>query len=106
MSDAEIPIRGGSLSAEAAKDVAVVAKGGAVQIVGQFTQRLLSMFFSIAAGRILGPPGYGLYRQVVQILIIGGQLGLAGFNYAAMRFIVLARATDRPGGVKGAARLA
>ncbi|MDQ3964796.1 MAG: oligosaccharide flippase family protein, partial [Actinomycetota bacterium] len=106
MSDPQEDIPQEGLSQEAAKDVAVVAKGGAVQIVGQFTQRLLSMFFSIAAGRILGPPVYGIYRQVVQILIIGGQLGLAGFNYAAMRFIALARATDRPGGVKGAARVA
>ena len=106
MSDAEEDVQEQALSKDAATDVVVVAKGGAVQIAGQLSHRLLSMFFSIAAGRILGPGIYGRYRQVVQILIIGGQLGLAGFNYAAMRFITLARATDKPGGVKGAARVA
>jgi O-antigen/teichoic acid export membrane protein len=93
------------LSAAAAADIDVVAKGGATQIVGQVTQRSLSFFFTFVAARILGPAAYGLYRQVSQILAISGQLGLAGFNYASMRFISLARATGDPGGVRGAARV-
>ncbi|HEV3485694.1 MAG TPA: oligosaccharide flippase family protein, partial [Vicinamibacterales bacterium] len=94
------------LTDAAARDVATVAKGGAVQIAGQITQRFLSMLFSILLGRMLGPPGLGMYGQVRQILTVGGQLGLAGYNYAAMRFIAIARANDEPPGVKGAARVA
>ena len=92
------------LSSDAASDIEVVAKGGATQIVGQISQRSLSFFFTFVAARVLGPASYGLYRQVSQVLAIAGQVGLAGFNYAAMRFISLARATGDPGGVKGAAR--
>ena len=40
------------------------------------------------------------------MLIIAAQVGLAGMNYASMRFITLARAQKRPGEVKGAIRVA
>ena len=81
----------------------VVAKGGAVQITGQLMQGGLSFVFVAIAVRILGTADYGLFRQVVQALAIVGQLGLAGFNYSAMRFIARSRATGNPGGVRGAA---
>jgi O-antigen/teichoic acid export membrane protein len=93
------------LSGDAAADIEVVAKGGATQIVGQVTQRSLSFFFTFVAARVLGPAAYGLYRQISQVLAVAGQLGLAGFNYASMRFISLARARGDPGGVRGAARV-
>jgi O-antigen/teichoic acid export membrane protein len=92
------------LSAEAADDVRVVAKGGATQIVGQITQRSISFFFTIAATNVLGVAGYGLYRKVQQVLAVVGQVGLAGFNYSAMRFISKARALGDPEAVRGAAR--
>jgi O-antigen/teichoic acid export membrane protein len=92
------------LSAEGAADVDVIVKGGATQIVGQICQRSLSFFFTIVATRILGTGSYGLYRQVTQILAVAGQIGLAGFNYASMRFISLARASGQHGGVRGAIR--
>jgi O-antigen/teichoic acid export membrane protein len=86
--------------------VRVVAKGGAVQIIGQLTQGGLSFVFVAFAVRILGTSDYGLFRQAVQALAIGGQLGLAGFNYSAMRFIARSRAAGNPGGVRGAAWVA
>lgn len=91
------------LSREAARDLTVVAKGGAVQIVGQVTQRSLSFFFTAAAQQILGTAGLGLYRVVAQVLAIGGQIGLLGFNYASMRWISKARVSKVPGAVRGAA---
>jgi O-antigen/teichoic acid export membrane protein len=91
------------LSKGAAGDVVVVAKGGAIQIGGQITQRSLSFFFVAAAQRILNTGGLGLYRIVAQILAIGGQIGLMGFNYASMRWIAKARAAKDPGAVRGAA---
>jgi O-antigen/teichoic acid export membrane protein len=94
------------LSSEAAADVRTVAKGGAVQIVGQMTQRGLLFLFQAFAIRYLGTAPYGVYRQITQVLTVGGQLGLAGFNYAGMRFITRARAAKEHGGVKGAARVA
>lgn len=84
-------------------DLRTVAKGGAIQIVGQITQRLLSFGFFLVAFNLLGKAGYGLYRQVSQVLAIAAQLGLAGFNYASMRFIARARAAGDAGGVRGAA---
>lgn len=91
------------LTTEAALDVVVVARGGAVQVAGQITQRSLSFLFTAVAQRVLETAGYGLYRIVAQILAIGGQIGLMGFNYASMRWISKARATQQPGGVRGAA---
>lgn len=99
------PLQEANLSAEAREDVRTVAKGGATQILGQISQRGLGFVFTGVAGRILLPAGYGLYRQVAQVLAIAGQLGLAGFNYASMRFIAKARATRDHAGVRGAARL-
>lgn len=95
---------GTELSSHAAGDVRVVAKGGATQIVGQITQRSLSFFFTLAATNIIGVAGYGLYRKAVQVLMIAGQIGLAGFNYSSMRFITKARATGDHGAVRAAAR--
>ena len=93
-----------SLGAEAADDVATVARGGVVQIAGQISQRGLAWIFTSVASRVLGTAGYGVYRQVSQVLTIASQLGLAGFNYASMRFISRARASGDHGGVRGAAR--
>ena len=91
------------LDQTAAADVRTVAKGGAVQIAGQISQRVLSFAFTALALEFLGTASYGLYRQVAQVLAIAAQFGLAGFNYAAMRFITYARARGEPGGVRGTA---
>jgi O-antigen/teichoic acid export membrane protein len=104
MSEEQSEDRG--LTKDQAGDVSTVAKGGAVQVAGQISQRMLSFLFSAIAFRGLGPVNYGLYRIVVQVLTIAGQVGLAGYNYAAMRWIARARAGENPGGVKGAARVA
>lgn len=90
-------------NAAAQGDVATVAKGGAVQIVGQIAQRGLSFVFGAVFTILLSPAAYGLYRSVAQVLANVSQLGLAGFNYAAMRFIARARAAGNHGAVKGAA---
>lgn len=106
MSEPEGSIREHGLSGEAAADVRTVAKGGAVQVLGQVTQRGLLFVFQAFAIRYLGTAPYGVYRQISQVLNVGGQVGLAGFNYAGMRFITRARAAKEHGGVKGAARVA
>lgn len=109
MSDVDDGSRGGmeepgaALSKEAAADIRVVARGGAVQIVGQITQRSLSFFFAAVFVRLLDKASYGLYRLVIQILSNASQLGLAGFNYASMRWGARARGTGERGGIKGAA---
>jgi O-antigen/teichoic acid export membrane protein len=87
-------------------DVRVVAKGGAVQLLGQFTQKGLTFVFVAVAVRFLGNADYGLYRQVFQILMIGTTLAAGGFPAAAVRFIARARATSDPEAARGAARVA
>jgi O-antigen/teichoic acid export membrane protein len=94
------------LSTEAEADIKVVAKGGAIQLVGQITERLLSFFFQVVFVRLLGAAPYGLYKQVQQLLVNASQLGLAGFNYAGMRFITKARAEGNHAAVTGTMRVA
>jgi len=93
------------LTRDRSSDLRTVAKGGAVQIVGQVAQRSLSFLFGAIFTRLLGPGGYGLYRLVSQVLTNASQFGLAGFNYATMRFITRARAEGDAAGVKGAIRV-
>jgi O-antigen/teichoic acid export membrane protein len=102
----EPPEREEGLTKQAARDVRTVAKGGAVQVLGQISQRSFSFFFVAIVLRTAGTVAYGIYRQVFQILSIASQLGLAGYNYAAMRWIARDRAAGRPGGVRGSARVA
>ncbi|HEX2235353.1 MAG TPA: oligosaccharide flippase family protein [Actinomycetota bacterium] len=105
MSDREDPLAEEGLGGDVASDVHTIARGGAVQIAGQLSSRGLAVVFSSVAVRVLGAPGYGLYRQVAQTLAFGAQLGLAGFNYASMRFIARARAVGDHGAVRGSARV-
>lgn len=88
------------------QDVRVVARGGAIQIAGQITQGMVAFVFVAVVVRLLSTAEYGLFRQVAQILAIAGQVGLAGFNYAALRYIAKARASGDPGSVRGSARIA
>lgn len=90
------------LSDEARADVKTVAKGGAVQIAGQISQRSLSFVFGAAFTQLLSPAAYGLYRLVAQVVGNLSQIGLLGLNYATMRFIARARAAGHPARVKGA----
>jgi O-antigen/teichoic acid export membrane protein len=106
MSSPRDPLRDEGLTEGAAEDVRIVAKGGAVQITGQVVSRSLSFFFYAIAFRILDVALVGRYRQVSQALAIAGQIGLLGFNYAAMRFMAKARAQRRHEEVRGAARVA
>lgn len=87
-----------------ARDVRTIAKGGAVQVVGQVAQRMLSFIFTAIAFRLLGASGYGLYRLVAQTLANASQFGLAGYNYATMRFGARARAAGDAGATRGAFR--
>lgn len=94
------------LPAESAADVAIVAKGGAIQVFGQLTHRSIAFLFTVVAVRVLGPAGFGLYQVVVQLLEFLGQLGLLGFNHAAMRYIARARVAGNFAAVKGTALVA
>ena len=93
-----------ALGKESAGDVRTVARGGAVQIAGQLTQRGLDFVFYAVLTNALGLAAFGLYRQIVSALVLGAQVGLGGFNYAAVRFIARARATREWGMVRGTAR--
>ncbi len=105
MSDPEAVTQGKPtvLTSQEASDVRIVAKGGAVQILGQIGSQLLGLVFIAVATRLLSKGDYGLYRLTFQQLAVIGQVGLLGFNFAAMRFITMARARGDPSGVRGAA---
>ena len=98
--------RADGLDRDRAGDVALIAKGGAVQVTGQFVQGIVAFLFVAVVVRLLGTADYGSFRQVAQILAIAAQVGLAGFNYAAMRYIAKARASGDPGAVWSSAQIA
>ena len=89
-----------------AADLRVMVKGGAVQFAGFGVNRLANLVFVAITVRFLGPAGYGLYRQVAQLLQMIGNMGPGGFDVAGLRWIAKARASNDPGGVRGAARVA
>lgn len=93
-----------TLSDDRAADVRVLAKGGAVQIIGQLSQRALSLVFVAVFVRLLGFDGYGVYREVFQVVTIGTILA-GGFADAALRYVARARSLGDHGGVRGAARV-
>ncbi|MGH2776145.1 MAG: flippase [Actinomycetota bacterium] len=95
---------GRDLAPERAGDVRVVAKGGAVQMLGQITQKLVTFLLVAVMVRMLGTADYGLYRQVFQILMVATTLSSGGFPAAAVRFIVMARVVKDPNASRGAAR--
>ncbi|MEA2507372.1 MAG: hypothetical protein QOH48_1990 [Actinomycetota bacterium] len=84
-----------------AADVTTLAKGGALQMVGRVSSRILGFGFIAVAVRILGTSKYGLYREVTQVFLIAAALAPGGFQFAAVRFIARARALRRPGAVRG-----
>jgi O-antigen/teichoic acid export membrane protein len=89
-----------------AADLRVMVKGSAVQFAGFGINRFASLAFVAVAVRFLSPAGYGLYRQVAQLLQMIGNMGPGGFDVAGLRWIAKARASNDPGGVRGAARVA
>lgn len=111
---APIPVTGGAAGAPdeditlegARSDARVVAKGGGVQVVGQLISRGFAFLFVAIAVRLLGAAGYGIYRQISQVLVIAGTVAPGGFNYAAVRYMTKARATGDHAAVRGSARVA
>lgn len=96
----------GPLSGAVAGDVGLIAKGGVLQMSGQAIHAILSFAFTATAVRILGTAGFGIYRQITQVLMIAAQVSHGGFNFAAMNFIARGRASGDPRAVKGAVRVA
>ena len=88
-----------------AADIRMLAKGGSLQILGQLLSEALGFIFIGFATHLLSQAGYGLFRKAYQVLTVLSQVGLLGFNYAAMRFVAKARAAADPGGVRGAVRV-
>ena len=106
MTDLKGPTNSSALPPETAADVKALAGGGGLQILGQLIPRGLSLVFTGVAVRVLGAAGYGLYRQVAQVLNVAGILGSSGFEYAVVKEVASARATSDPGRVRGSVRIA
>ena len=94
-----------NLSNGKAGDARTVAKGGAIQIGGQIANRALTFLFLAVAVRTLGTDGFGLYKQVFQVLTIGTMLASRGFPWASVRFIAQARARGDHAGSRGAGQV-
>lgn len=88
----------------AAADARTVAKGGGIQVLGQFLNKGLTFVFVAVAVRVLGAAGYGLYREVFQILTIATMVAGGGFPNGALRFVARGRALKLHGAIRGAVR--
>jgi O-antigen/teichoic acid export membrane protein len=88
----------------AASDARTVAKGGGIQVMGQFLNKGLTFAFTAVAVRVLGTAGFGLYREVFQILTIATMVAGGGFPNGSLRFVARARALDAHGAVRGSVR--
>lgn len=93
------------MNQSAFRDVRVAAKGGVIRFLGFGINRGIGVLFVAFAARLLGPAGFGLYRQIASLLDLLGNFGAFGFHIAALRGIAHARAENDPGGVRGVARI-
>lgn len=89
-----------------AADVRTVAKGSIIQFLGTGTNRASGVLFVAIAIRLLGPVGFGIYRQISQLLMTLSTVATLGFDAALLRSVAQARARGEPGAIRSATRTA
>lgn len=89
-----------------AADLRAVAKGSLVQFAGKGANRMAGLLFVAIAIRLLGAAGFGLYRQVAQLLMTTSLVATLGFDSALLRTIAQARARNEQGVIREAMRTA
>ncbi|HKY60787.1 MAG TPA: oligosaccharide flippase family protein [Gemmatimonadota bacterium] len=77
-----------------------------IQFVGTGTNRVAGLLFVAMAIRLLGAAGFGVYRQIAQLLITTSTIAMLGFDGALLRSVAQARARRVLGAVRSATRTA
>jgi O-antigen/teichoic acid export membrane protein len=89
-----------------AEDIRTVAKGSIIQFLGTGTNRASSVVFVAIAIRLLGAAGFGMYRQIAQLLMTTSTIATLGFDAALLRSVARARARGEQGAIRSATRMA
>lgn len=87
-------------------DIRAVAKGSIIQFVGSGTSRAAGLLLVAITIRLLGAVGFGVYRQVSQLLMTTSLIATLGFDGALLRSIAQARAREERGAIRDATRKA
>lgn len=90
----------GSGDGTVGRDVAVLAKGTGITLLGRSTGRLLQFGTQVVLARGLGAAEYGLYALAWSLLRITAQLGVAGLDSGVVHFG--SRGRSDPARLKGA----
>ena len=98
--------REGVASTAPAADLRAVAKGSITQFVGTGASRAAGLLFVAIAIRLLGAAGFGVYRQIAQLLMMTSMVATLGFDGALLRSVAQARARGLSGAVRSATRTA
>lgn len=94
------------ISGVSAADLRTVAKGTIIQFLGTATNRASGVFFVAIAIRLLGAVGFGVYRQVAQVLMTMCTVASLGFDVALLRSVAQARAKGDSNSIRRATRTA
>jgi len=91
---------------DSSMDLRTVAKGSIIQFVGTGINRGSGLLFTAIAIRLLGAPGFGVYRQIAQLLKTTSMISTMGFDSALLRSVAQARARGELGAIRSATRTA
>lgn len=85
-------------------DIARIAKGGSLNLVGSVVAQASALAVTLLIGRRLGEHALGIYAQVFAFLPLLGLLSLAGFRAGMTRFVAMYRAGGDDAAVVGTVR--
>jgi len=80
------PIEASPRFAPPEKDIAILATGAGIALVGRVGGRGLYAITEIVLARFLGPAGFGLYSIGLNLLRIVGTIGMLGLQNGVIRF--------------------
>jgi O-antigen/teichoic acid export membrane protein len=101
---APVPAGGDGLD-ESQREVLGVARGGALNIVGQLCSQISFFLITLLLARTLGRTDVGVYAQGFAFLVLLGLLSLSGFRAGLTRFVAVHLAEDDRGALRGTVRL-
>jgi O-antigen/teichoic acid export membrane protein len=86
-------------------DLFVVAKGGAIIVIGTLIENVVRLPLGIVLARFLGAEHLGLYHLAVSTLLVLASFALIGFGIGFVRFVPVYRARCDSEGLSGFIRI-
>ena len=101
---APVPPGAGELQ-ESQREVLGIARGGALNIVGQLCSQISFFIITLILARTLGRTDVGVYAEGFAFLVLLGLLSLSGFRAGLTRFVAVHLAEGDRGALRGTVRL-